>query len=132
MVDRFQIEVKKAIHRIYKQVGVFEVGEQKKVHHHTHNDPELLPSLFLTVVDQVSQVEIRYGGEDQNHEKEPGGLPVKKETGRKQKGVPGSTLLVKSRVNQKHHEIKAPEKEPGEDQRLLRIEKKYVPRQPTH
>jgi hypothetical protein len=83
-------------------------------------------------VDQVAQVKIRDRGEDQDQEEESGGFPVKKETGGKQKCVPGGALAVDQRIDQQHHEVETPEKKPGEDQRLLGIKKEYVPPRSAH
>ena len=77
-------------------------------------------------MDQVSQVVIRKGGEDQNEEEESGCFPVKKETGAKKESVPYCPFLIEPRVNQEYHSIESPEKEPGENKRLLRIKEEYI------
>ena len=78
------------------------------------------------MVDEVTQVKIGYGREDQDQEKESGCFPVEKETGRKKEYIPERTLSVNAGVNEQHHKIESPEKETGEDQRFLRIKQKYV------
>ena len=78
------------------------------------------------MVDQIPQVEIGNGGKDQDQEEESGGFPVKKETGSKKEGIPDCPLPVNPRNRSAVPPVEAPEKEPGEDQWLLRVKKKYV------
>jgi hypothetical protein len=127
VVDNLQVELKETVKRIHKEIGILEIRQQKEVHHHTHDHPELLPCRLLAMMDKVPQVEIRNRGEDQDQKKESGGLPVEKKARCKEKGISGSTLLIDQGINQKHYKIKPPEEHPGEDQRLLGIEEKYVP-----
>jgi len=118
--------MKQGVHRIDEQIGIFEIGEHEEVHTHTQNHPESLPAPLPGIIDQVPQVVIGEGGEDQDQEKESGSFPVKKEAGHKKKDIPGRPLTVYSRIDQQHNQVESPEKETGEYQRLPRIKEEYV------
>jgi hypothetical protein len=126
VVYHFEVQVKEGVYRIHKQVGILKVGEHKEVNHNAHHHPKLLPPPLFGYMNQVSQVVIRKGGEDQYEEKESGCFPVKKETGEKKKSVPYRPFLIESGVNQEHHSIEPPEKEAGKNKWLLRIKEEYI------
>ena len=83
VVYHFKVQVKEGVHRIHKEIGILKVGEHKEVNHNAHHHSEFFPSPLLGYMDQLTQVVIRKGGEDQDEEEESGCFPVEKETGGK-------------------------------------------------
>jgi hypothetical protein len=78
------------------------------------------------MVDQVTQVIVGYCGKNQDQEKESRCLPVEKQTGSEKECISECPLSINTGIDQQHDKIESPEEETGEDQRFLRIKKKYV------
>ena len=56
MIHHLHIKIEEVIHRINKEIGVFEVREQKEVDKDAHDYTEFLPSFFTGMMDQIPQV----------------------------------------------------------------------------
>jgi hypothetical protein len=117
----------KTVDNINKEVGVFKIKQQTKVHQNTAKQQAFLVSFISYFVNSMAYVIIKNSG-NQNKTNIPAAGFIKKIKGKHSKQInPQGIELIANHIYQQKKTEEKQEKRTVEQQRVLRVIKQYVP-----